>query len=163
MQTRFPMALMAIAAAINLAAGATNAQAESATQYQQLHALLFSGVRTTAIFSPSHCRSGEQTQATAPTRVSSGGFAIRDFMEVNGNTIAFANDHFTVRPNGAAVLEFIQYRVLQNDSATVTVRSLSPTTYQPVDEPKVFQCALGDGLRFVYTSREHDESAPTAR
>jgi VirK protein len=155
-QTRFLMALIAIVAASNLAAGAANAKAESTNQYQQLHAQLFSGVRTTAIFSPSQCRNSQQAQATAPIPMASGGFAIRDFMEVNGNTIAFANEHFTVRPHGAAVLEFIQYRVLQNDSATVTVRSLSPTTYQPVDEPKVFQCALGDGLRFVYAAREHD-------
>lgn len=156
MLSRFPIALIAIGAVLNLAPGAANAQADSTHQYQQLRTLLFSGVRTTAIFSPSQCRSSQQAQAAAPMPVMSGGFAIRDFMEVAGNTIAFGNEHFTVRPSGAAVLELIQYRVLANGSATVTVRSLSPTTYQPVAEPQVFQCALGDGLRFAHASREHD-------
>jgi VirK protein len=78
------------------------------------------------------------------------------FLELKGNTIAFANVHFTVSPNGSAVREFIRYRVMQNDSATVTARSLSPTTYQPVAEPLVFQCTLGHGLRFACAARGHD-------
>jgi VirK protein len=156
MLNRFPIVLVAVGTAFSLAAGLANAKAEAANPYQQLRMQLFSGVPTTAIFSPSQCQNGQQAQTKAPVPIVSGGFAIRDFMEVNGNTIAFADQHFTVQPDGSSVLELIQYRVTQNDSATVTVRSLSPTTYQPVAEPRVFQCVLGDGLRFAYTSRERD-------
>ncbi|WP_257127538.1 VirK family protein [Burkholderia sp. MSMB1078WGS] len=117
---------------------------------------LFAGAAVTAIFSPNQCQHAQQaaTQAAAPTV--SGGFAIRDFMEVGGNTLAFANQHLTVQPSGATVLELIQYRVMQDESATVTVRSLSPTTYQPVAPAQVFQCTLGDGLRFAYAWRDRD-------
>jgi hypothetical protein len=154
--TRFPIALVAVGAALNLMAGAANAKAESTDQYQQLRKLLFSSVRTTAIFSPNECHSSQQAQAATSTPAVSGGYVIRDFMEVNGNMLAFANEHVTVRPSGAAVLELIQYRVLANESATVTVRSLSPTTYQPVAEPQVFQCTVGNGLRFAYASKDRD-------
>ena len=156
MLNRFPIVLAAVGTAFSLSAGLANAKAEAANPYQQLRMQLFSGVSTTAIFSPSQCQNGQQAQTKAAVPIVSGGFAIRDFMEVNGNTIAFADQHFTVQPNGSPVLELIQYRVTQNDSATVTVRSLSPTTYQAVAEPRVFQCVLGDGLRFAYTSRERD-------
>ncbi|MGF6598631.1 hypothetical protein P3T23_003348 [Paraburkholderia sp. GAS448] len=77
-------------------------------------------------------------------------------MEVPANGIDFADEHLTVRPDGAAVLELIQYRVMPANTATVTVRSLSPVTYQPVSTPQVFQCTLGEGLRFVHVSRERD-------
>ena len=156
MLNRFPIVLVAVGTAFSLAAGLANAKAEAENPYQQLRMQLFAGVRTTAIFSPSQCQNGQQAQTKAPAPIVSGGFAIRDFIEVNGNTIAFADQHFTVQPNGSSVLELIQYRVTQNDSATVIVRSLSPTTYQPVAEPRVFQCVLGDGLRFAYTSPERD-------
>jgi VirK protein len=154
--TRFPIALVAVGAALNFMAGAANAKVESKDQYQQLRTVLFSGERTTAIFSPNECRSSQQAQGATQTPAVSGGFVIRDFIEVNGNMLAFANEHVTVRPSGAAVLELIQYRVMANNSATVTVRSLSPTTYQPVAEPQVFQCALGNGLRFAYASKDRD-------
>jgi hypothetical protein len=146
---RFRIVLVAVGTTFSLAAGLANAKVEAENPYQQLRAQLFSGVPTTAIFSPSRCRNGQQAQTKAPVPIVSGGFAIRDFIEVNGNSIAFADQHFTVQPNGSPVLELIQYRVTQDNSASVTVRSLSPTTYQPVGEPRVFQCVLGDGLRFL--------------
>jgi hypothetical protein len=139
-----------------LVTAAANAKAESLTQYQQLHKMLFSGVPTTAIFTPDKCRSGQQTPAATTTPSISGGLAIREFIEVKGSTIVFADKHFTVKPTGAAVIEFIQYRVMQDDSGTVTVQTLSPTTFEPLAEAQVFQCTLGDGLRFAYAPVTRD-------
>lgn len=153
--TRLPIAIAAITAA-NFVVGISFAEAEPISHYEQLRALLFSGAPTTAIFTPAQCRNSQQSGNTAPTAATSGGFAIRDFMEVPDNNIGFADEHFTVRPDGTAVLEFIQYRVMPTDTATVTVRSLSPATYQPLSTPQVFQCALGEGLRFAHVSRERD-------
>ncbi|HIC7212248.1 VirK family protein [Burkholderia stabilis] len=156
MLNRFAIVLVAAGAATSLAAHAASAQPDGATSYRQLRTQLFAGVTVTAIFSPNQCQNAQQTPAKATVPTVSGGFAIRDFMEVGGNTLAFSNQHLTVQPSGAPVLELIQYRVMQDDSATVTVRSLSPTTYQPVAPAQVFQCTLGDGLRFVNTWRERD-------
>jgi hypothetical protein len=138
--------------ALCLVAAAASAKAESLAQYQQLRKMLFSGVPTTAIFIPEKCRNSQQARAATTVLSTSGGLAIRDFLEIQGNTIAFADRHFTVRPTGTAVIEFIQYRVMQDDSGTVTVRTLSPTTYAPLADAQVFQCTLGEGLRFVYAS-----------
>lgn len=155
MLSRFAIVLVAAGAATSLAATAASPQPDSANSYRQLRTRLFAGVTVTAIFSPNQCRN-TQTAATRHRPTVSGGFAIRDFMEVGGNTLAFANQHLTVQPSGATVLELIQYRVMQDESATVTVRSLSPTTYQPVAPAQVFQCTLGDGLRFAYAWRDRD-------
>jgi hypothetical protein len=153
--SRFPVA-MATIAAVNLVVGIGAAQAEPISRYEQLRALLFSGAPPTVIFNPTQCRNSQQSGSMAPTAAISGGFAIRDFMEVRDNNISFADEHFTVRPDGTAVLELIQYRVMPTNTGTVTVRSLSPVTYQPLSTPQVFQCALGEGLRFVHASREGD-------
>ncbi len=156
MLSRFAIVLVAAGAATSLAATAASPQPDSANSYRQLRTRLFAGVTVTAIFSPNQCRNAQQAATRAPVPTVSGGFAIRDFMEIGGNTLAFANQHLTVQPSGATVLELIQYRVMQDESATVTVRSLSPTTYQPVAPAQVFQCTLGDGLRFANAWRDRD-------
>jgi hypothetical protein len=142
-------------AAVNIffAVGAAKANPAS-SHYQQLHAMLFSGVRTTALFTPGQCRLSPQAENPTPIPPVSGGFAIRDFMEVPGDSISFSDEHFTVRPDGVAVLELVQYRVMHTDAATVTVRSLSPLNYQPMSPPRQFQCVVGDGLRFASGMRE---------
>lgn len=162
MTNRFVIALAFVGAAVSLAAGPASAKAETDTPYQQLRSHLFASVRTTAILTPSLCQNSQpqppaQTEASPPVPAISGGFVIRDFMELNGKILAFANEHFTVQPSGASVLEFVQYRVKKDaGSATVTVRFLSPTTYQPLKEAQVYECVLGQGLRFAYDSRARD-------
>jgi hypothetical protein len=141
-------------AAVNVWLAVGVAQAEPASHYQQLRAMLFSGVRTTALFTPSQCRSSAQVANPKPIPPVSGGFAIHDFMEVPGDSISFSDEHFTVRPDGAAVLELIQYRVTHTDAAIVTVRSLSPSNYQPLSPPRQFECVVGEGLRFASGVRE---------
>ena len=48
MLTRFPIAIATISA-VNLVVGISVVKAEPISHYEQLHALLFSGARTTAI------------------------------------------------------------------------------------------------------------------
>jgi hypothetical protein len=153
--SRFPVAIASVAA-MNLVVGIGVAKAAPISHYDQLRALLFSGVPTTAIFSPAECRNSQPSGKTAPAPAIFGGFAIRDFMEVPANGINFADEHLTVRPDGVSVLELIQYRVMPTDTATVTVRSLSPVTYQPLSTPQVFQCSVGAGLNFAYVSHGPD-------
>jgi hypothetical protein len=156
MVNRLAIVLVAVGTACSLAAVPANAKAKAANTYKQLRTQLFSGAPTTAIFTPGQCQSTQQNQNNAPAPTVSGGLQIRDFMEANGNTIAFSDQHVTLQPNGTPVLELIQYRVAQNNTATVTVSSLSPTTYQTVAAAQVFQCVLGKGLRFTYASHERD-------
>ncbi|CDG84527.1 VirK family protein [Janthinobacterium agaricidamnosum] len=138
---------LAIILATNLLLGIAVVKAEPVSQYEQLRTQLFAGVATTAIFSPAEC---QNPASTAAPRALSGGLAIRDFFEVAGKNIGFANQHLTVRADGTTVLELVQYRALPDDTGTVTVRSLSPVTYQPLSAAQVFQCTLGKGLRFVH-------------
>jgi|GEM_PF-539141 hypothetical protein len=129
------------------------AQAQAASRlavshYDVLRTELFSGIPVTAVFSPSQCPNGQGVGAKAAAPVVHGGFAVRDFMEVEGSNIGFANQHLTLRPDGTPVLELAQYRVTPDDKATVTVSFLSPLTYQAVSAPQTFQCAIGAGLDF---------------
>jgi hypothetical protein len=152
MVNRLAIVLVAIGTACSLATGPANAKAKAASTYRQLRMQLFSGVPTTAIFTPGKCRNTQQTQSNAPAPSMTGGLEIRDFVEIDGNTIAFSDQHLTLRPNGSPVMELIQYRVAHNDTATVTVSTFSPTTYQTVAAAQVFECVLGKGLRFTYAS-----------
>ncbi|MFL9989469.1 VirK family protein [Paraburkholderia sediminicola] len=117
------------------------------SHYEQLRALLFSGAPTTVIFTPAQCSNSLQSGNAAPSAAMSGGFAIRDFMEVSANHIGFADEHFTVRPDDTAVLEFMQYRVMPTDTATITVRSLSPVTYQPPQAVSKNSCRIAGSRR----------------
>ncbi|OUL77804.1 VirK family protein [Paraburkholderia hospita] len=153
--TRFPIAVATIVAA-SLVAGISSAEAESPIHYERLRVLLLSGVPTTAIFTPARCNIDQRLASTARAAAASGGFVIRDFMDVTDDNIGFADEHLTVRPDGVPVLEFVQYRVMPADTAIVTVRPLSPVTYQPLSTPQVFRCALGEGLRFAYVSHDRD-------
>jgi hypothetical protein len=127
-----------------------NAQNTEMRQYEQLRKYLFAGASVTAVFTPDKCKS----TGVGPTKVtptSSGGIAIQDFMEIGGNTLAFANPHLTLRPTGEAVLELVQYRVHSTGTASVKVSFLSPTTYKPIQEAHTFECQLGLGLNFRHS------------
>lgn len=115
--------------------------------YAGLRNVLFAGVPVTAVFTPGQCATSPSGRSGIPAV--SGGFVIRDFLEVIDKNIGFSNQHLTQRADGTAVLELVQYRVLPDDSATVTTRFLSPVTYQPLSPAMTFQCAIGRGLEFV--------------
>jgi hypothetical protein len=132
-----------------------NAKSIDDSQYNKLRTMLFSGVLTTAIFTPGDCTDSQQRQAKVDASATSGGVLIRDFLEIGGNTIAFSDEHFTVTPDGNPLLELIQYRVMDNNSGVVTVRTLSPANYEPVAEARTFHCMLGNGLRFTFGAAEH--------
>ncbi|MGO1070749.1 VirK family protein [Lysobacter sp. CA199] len=150
------------AAAVLSATSASARAAEDSIQTQRLRhydgvrALLFAGVPVTAVFTPGQC-GGPHVAGTAASKAASkaaipevsGGFAVRDFIEVKDSNIGFANQHLTVRPDGSAVLELVQYRLLPDDTATVKTNFLSPVTYQAVSPPLNFQCKIGQGLDFV--------------
>ncbi|QWP78381.1 hypothetical protein J5226_08320 [Lysobacter sp. K5869] len=135
---------LASVAPLAVAAPADDLQAKRLQSYQGVRALLFAGVPLTAVFTPGACASAPP--GTPPV---SGGFVVRDFIEVIGSNIGFSNQHITLRPDGAAVLEIAQYRLLPDGTATVKTNFLSPTTYQPVSPALTFQCALGRGVDFA--------------
>lgn len=135
---------LAAAAPLAFAAQGDNLQARSLHSYSGVRALLFAGVPLTAVFTPGECASAPP--GTPPV---TGGFAVRDFIEAIGSHLGFSNQHITLRPDGAAVLEIAQYRLLPDGSVTVKTSFLSPTTYQPVSPALTFQCALGRGLEFA--------------
>jgi hypothetical protein len=142
--------LSAAVAAAFCVTGVGAAHAEPITRYDQLREQLFTGVAIAAIFRPEECQTDQRHEGDATRPQVEGGFFIRDFMEVQGNKLAFANPHFTVRSDGTPVFEFLQYRVMADNSATVTLRHLSPVTYLPLPESKpiVYQCAIGQGVSF---------------
>ncbi|MCV9906769.1 VirK family protein [Brucella sp. HL-2] len=126
------------------------AHAESKSQYEALSTHLIAGDRTTALLKLDACqqKTGSKIKGTAIT----GGVVVQSFMKLsNPNpSIIFSDAHMTVREDGTPVLEFVRYRVVSDDSATVTVQMLSPRTYDVITEKKVFDCKLGDGLTFAY-------------
>lgn len=134
----------ALSAGVSPAFASDTVGAGSLRSYQGVRALLFAGVPLTAVFTPGDCANAPP--GTPPVK---GGFAVRDFIEVIGSNLSFSNQHITLRPDGTAVLELAQYRLLPDGSATVKTSFLSPTTYQPVAPALSFQCALGRGVDFA--------------
>lgn len=126
------------------------AHAETKSQYEAFGSHLLAGDRATALLKLDACQqmSGGKIKGKAIT----GGVIVQSFMKLsNPNpSIIFSDAHMTVRENGTPVLEFVRYRVVSDDSATVTVQMLSPRTYDVITEKKVFDCKLGDGLTFAY-------------
>ncbi|WP_337050088.1 VirK family protein [Serratia fonticola] len=128
-----------------------SAQAKTATQFEQLKERLLNGKPTTSITDLSQCTS--QSGKMGPKFSTIGGFSI-DAFQVKSEPaarISYAHKHLTVMDDGTPVIEFLQYRVFQNDTATFKVTQLSPVTYKPLPgtEPMLFDCPLGVGLHFV--------------
>ncbi len=131
------------------------AHASPIHHYDQLRTQLFSGTPVTAIFTSAQCSTeGTSSKPAAPPPSITGGLAIRTFIEVPNTNIGFADKHFTIRPDGSPIIEFIQYRVMPDDTATVTIHILSPLTYQPLVPSKVYRCAIDNGLSFKTTPDE---------
>lgn len=123
--------------------------ADASSQFEQLRDRLTNAVPTTSIVDLNQCtlKSGTWTDDRKPI----GGLALDNFLILPdpNPSIAYANSHFTVMPDGTPVIQLNQYRVKPDDTATLTFRRISPTTYKPISEPLVFECPLGTGLRFL--------------
>jgi hypothetical protein len=144
-----PLRAVFVAAVLFAIANAANASASRVGSYAQLRDALFSGARVTAIFRPALCETaGMATRSNGNMPAIEGGFTVEAFLEATGKYIALSNQHFTVRPNEVPTLELMQYRIMPNQDATVTVRALSPSTYQPLAEERHYRCRLGAGLLF---------------
>lgn len=124
------------------------AQAQSASEFEKLRARLLAGIPAVAVVDFSRCK--QQSAGADEKAKPIGGFQIQDFLikPAPNPHIAFADEHFTVLPDGTPVLEVIQYRIMPNEAATITVRRLSPAGYQQLSAPFMFACPLGTGLRF---------------
>ncbi|MDB5405543.1 MAG: putative exported protein [Rhodospirillales bacterium] len=121
---------------------------ERVEHYDQLRALLFAGAAVTAVFSPDQCDAGARDSDTAAPTIR-GGFVVHDFIEVVGDNLGFSNQHLTMRADGTAVLEIMQYRLRPDDSAAVRISFLSPLTFLSLSTSQTFSCRLGKGLSFV--------------
>lgn len=138
------------ALAVTLGLIPVNALAVDApSQFEQLRDRLTNAVPTTSIVDLNQCtlKSGTKTDDRKPI----GGLAIDSFLILPDPypSIAYAHSHFTVIPDGMPVIELNQYRVKPDDTAILTFRRISPTTYKPISDPSVFECSLGTGLRFL--------------
>lgn len=122
--------------------------AEPASQYNNLRERLLSGAPSVSILHLEKCEWPESKQGSKTAPI--GGVKINEFMilpEPNAH-ISYANSHFTVRPDGTPVVEFLQYRINANDTANITMHTLSPTTYKPLSKPTTINCKLGEGIEF---------------
>lgn len=122
--------------------------AEPASQYSNLRERLLSGTPTVSILHLEKCDRPESKSASKVAPI--GGVKIDEFMilpEPNAR-ISYANSHFTVRPDGAPVIEFLQYRINANDTANITMHTLSPTTYKSLSKPTTINCTVGEGIEF---------------
>ncbi|WP_273795115.1 VirK family protein [Brucella intermedia] len=141
-------ALSALAITLGLIPGHALA-AGAPSQFELLRDRLVNAVSTTSIVDLNQCKleSGAKTDGRKPA----GGFSIDSFLMFSepNPSIVYAHSHFTVMPDGMPVIQFNQYRVKPNDTATLTSRILSPTTYKPISDPLVFECQVGTGLRFL--------------
>lgn len=137
----------ALTLAILSAPGISQA-AEPVSQYNTLRERLLSGSPTVSILHLEKCERAKSKQAlqTAPI----GGVKINEFMILpEPNThISYASSHFTVRSDGTSVIEFLQYRINANDTANITMHTLSPTTYKQLSAPTKINCKLGEGIEF---------------
>ncbi|MBO1040527.1 VirK family protein [Brucella pituitosa] len=126
------------------------AHAESKSQYEAFSARLFAGDRTTALLKLDACQQKSGSKIKGKDIV--GGIVVHSFMKLSSpdQSIIFSDVHLTVREDLTPILEFIRYRVMPDDSATIAIQILSPRTYDAITEKKVFDCKLGDGLTFAY-------------
>lgn len=133
--------------------GATGvAQAQDMSQFERLKHHLLAGNRTISLLYASKCEQVAGDKHKSPDII--GGHVIGSFMNVKApkETIMFSESHFTVRPDDTPTVEFVRYEVTPDEMATITVKMLSPKTYDPVAQTQTFHCKLGDGLRFAYDS-----------
>ncbi|MFK4821113.1 VirK family protein [Ochrobactrum quorumnocens] len=126
------------------------AHAETNSQYEAFGSHLLAGGRASALLKLDAFQqvSGDKIKGKATT----GGIIVQSFMKLSNSnpSIVFSAAHMTVREDGTPVLEFIRYRLMSDDSATVTVQTHFPRTYDVITEKKVFDCKLADGLTFAY-------------
>lgn len=119
------------------------------SEYNKLQERLLSGAPTVSLLYTEKCDKLDGKPASAGSGVI-GGAKIDEFIikpDPNAR-ISYANSHFTVRPDGTPVLEFIQYKINPDDTADIIFWRLSPTTHTQLSEPIRFKCKVGEGVKF---------------
>ncbi|WP_420962863.1 VirK family protein [Brucella sp. IR073] len=124
------------------------ARPQSTGEYEHLRDRLLAGLPTVSIVDLSQCKmkDGKKPDALGPV----GGLLIQDFMIMPEPhpSIGYSDNHMTVTPDGTPVLEVVQYRVMPDDTATVTANRFLPRGYKRISKPMVFDCQVGTALRF---------------
>lgn len=125
-----------------------SSRASEPSQFDSLRDRLLSGAPTVSILHLDKCDHPDNKTASKGSSI--GGLRINSFRvsPEPDPQIAYSHNHFSVRSDGTPILELIQYRVKSSDVATITVRMLSPKTYEQVAEPSVYNCRLGTGIEF---------------
>jgi hypothetical protein len=105
--------------------------AEAIDHFGTLKQHLFAGQRTTSLLELDRC---EQTSG------------IKQKPE---GAIVYAYNHETVSDD-TPVQQFVRYRVLPDETATIIIWRFSAKTHDQIGETTIFKCKLGEGLKFVY-------------
>jgi len=123
--------------------------AEAIDHFGTLKQHLFAGQRTTSLLELDRC---EQTSGTKQKPEGfTGGLVIRAFLSrpAPDGAIVYAYNHETVSDD-TPVQQFVRYRVLPDETATIIIWRFSAKTQDQIGETTIFKCKLGEGLKFVY-------------
>ncbi|MDH7786575.1 hypothetical protein QBD01_002596 [Ochrobactrum sp. 19YEA23] len=123
--------------------------AESIDQFATLKQHLYSGQRTTSLLELDKC---EQTSGTKQRPEGfTGGLVIQAFLSkpAPDEAIVYAHNHETVSDD-TPLQQFVRYRVLPDETATIIIWRFSPKTHDQIGETRIFKCKLGEGLKFAY-------------
>jgi hypothetical protein len=124
-----------------------SATAQAETQFEQLRERLLRGKPTFSIVNINQCTpKGKKAMVSVTGGVRIDAFQIQAAPDIK---ISYAHKHFTVMEDGTPVIEFLQYRIFPNDTATFKISRISPGTYKPLSAPLIFECRLGTSLYFV--------------
>lgn len=104
--------------------------AQAETQFEQLRERLLNGEPTFSNVDINRCSSKGETKVIVLGGVRIDAFQIQAAPDVR---ISYANKHFTVMEDGTPVIEFLQYSIFTNDTATFKVSRISPISYKPRD------------------------------
>jgi len=121
-----------------------NAQSIQVDDVQGVTKALMRGQAVRTTFDLSKCKNNNPNQ---PSPNVSGGMVIDPFNILPNGTIAFANTHFTLDPNGQPVTEIIRLRVNTDRSVNLTVTAFSVPSYQPLSNVAL-TCEVATSVNF---------------
>lgn len=87
-------------------------------------------------------------QCEPSTHKGRGGFKIKAYRISKDNTLVFSDHHFTLLPNGQAIIEFMRYRVSADQTIHFTVDQLSLPSYTSIEKQKTYHCKMNQGFNF---------------
>jgi VirK protein len=136
-----------------LAASAGTAHAASAdgalADYTALEQALTDGQSTVSVrLDMSRCTSTENGKPGPAVR---GGLRIDTYLIPDNRFIAFSDEHSTLDPKNHPVTEYVRYRVMPDNTATVDTEILAngADTAQPRGS---YRCTFNQGIRFIATA-----------